>query len=217
MLTYSPKKLKLTWPQGCFEPIAFCMHFASSVLRQQNNILFKSQFIYLGEFLHSVILILVFKSIKLINIWRRVWSQWPIFCARTCFAQLPISNRYRCQTTTAPMVLKLLVCRGWELYNYTRRDIWRHWKTTDSSNIFSKITGPMILQFHIEHDLFIGYLHCKFCSIPESLMVALAKNSKNNKISFFSRTTWNIVNKFQIYGHILEYFCNADLMLLKCI
>ena len=57
------------------------------------------------------------------------------------------------------------------------------------SNIFFyKSTEPTVLKFHMEHDLAPGSQNCKIGSGRISKMAADTKNSKNNKINFFSRT-----------------------------
>ena len=50
----------------------------------------------------------------------------------------------------------------------------------------------MDLKFHMEHDQTAGFQNCKIGSGQESKMAAVTKNSKNNKINFFSRTIWYI-------------------------
>ena len=58
------------------------------------------------------------------------------------------------------------------------------------SNIFFyKTTGLTVLKFHVENDLTPGSQSYKIGSGRISRMAAGTKNSKNNKTSFFSRTT----------------------------
>ena len=57
------------------------------------------------------------------------------------------------------------------------------------SNIFYKTTVPTVLKFNMEHDLTPGSQNCKIRSGWISKMATVTKNSKNNKISFFSRIT----------------------------
>ena len=58
-------------------------------------------------------------------------------------------------------------------------------------NMFSyKTTGPTVLKLHMEHDLTPGsQKNCKIGSGRISKMATVTKNSKNNKINFFPRTT----------------------------
>ena len=57
------------------------------------------------------------------------------------------------------------------------------------SNIFFyKTFAPTVLKFYMEHDLAPGSQNYKIGSGRISKMAAIPKNSKNNKISFFSRT-----------------------------
>ena len=57
------------------------------------------------------------------------------------------------------------------------------------SNIFFyKTTAHTVLKFYIEHDLAPGSQKYKSGSGRISKMAAITKNSKNNKINFFSRT-----------------------------
>ena len=57
------------------------------------------------------------------------------------------------------------------------------------SNIFFyKTTAPTVLKFYMEHDLPPGSQNYKMGSGRISKMSAITKNSKNNKINFFSRT-----------------------------
>ena len=58
------------------------------------------------------------------------------------------------------------------------------------SNIFyNKTTGPTVLKFHMEHGLIPGSQNYKIGLGRISKMAAVTKNSKNNKITFFFRTT----------------------------
>ena len=57
------------------------------------------------------------------------------------------------------------------------------------SNIFFyKTIAPTVLKFYMEHDLAPGSQNYKIGSGRISKMAAITKNSKNNKINFFSRT-----------------------------
>ena len=57
------------------------------------------------------------------------------------------------------------------------------------SNIFFyKIIAPTVLKFYMEHDLPPGSQNHKTGSGRISKLAAITKNSKNNKINFFSRT-----------------------------
>ena len=57
------------------------------------------------------------------------------------------------------------------------------------SNIFFyKIIAPTVLKFYMEHDLPPRSQNYKIGSGRKSKMAAITKNSKNNKINFFSRT-----------------------------
>ena len=57
------------------------------------------------------------------------------------------------------------------------------------SNIFFyKPIAPTVLKFYMEHDLPPGSQNYKTGSGRISKMAAITKNSKNNKINFFSRT-----------------------------
>ena len=63
------------------------------------------------------------------------------------------------------------------------------------SNIFLyKTTGPTVLKFHMEHGLTPGSQNCKIGSDRISKMAAVTKNSKNNKINFFSTTGYFWLN-----------------------
>ena len=56
------------------------------------------------------------------------------------------------------------------------------------SNIFVyKTVAPTVLKFYMEHDLLPRSQNYKIGSGQISKMVAITKNSKNNKINFFSR------------------------------
>ena len=57
------------------------------------------------------------------------------------------------------------------------------------SNIFFyKILAPTVFKFYMEHDLPPGSQNYKIGSGRISKMAAITKNSKNNKINFFSRS-----------------------------
>ena len=67
----------------------------------------------------------------------------------------------------------------------------RHPSTLENkySNIFFyKTIAPTVLKFYMEHDLAPGSQNHKIGSGQISKMAAITKNSKNNKINFFSRT-----------------------------
>ena len=53
---------------------------------------------------------------------------------------------------------------------------------------FYKTIAPTVLKFYMEHDLPPGSQNYKIGSSGISKMAAITKNSKNNKINFFSRT-----------------------------
>ena len=55
--------------------------------------------------------------------------------------------------------------------------------------LFYKTIAPTVLKFYIEHDLAPGSQDYKIGSGCISKIAAITKNSKNNKINFFSRTT----------------------------
>ena len=76
-------------------------------------------------------------------------------------------------------------------YCHTNASIMRRPSTLENeySNIFYNTTGPTVLKFHMEHDLTPGSQNCKIGSGRISKMATVTKNSKNNKINFFSRTT----------------------------
>ena len=90
------------------------------------------------------------------------------------------------------------------------------------SNIFFYRTiAPTVLKFYMEHDLPLRSQNYKIGSGRISKMAAITKNSKNNKINFFSRTAgyfwlnfgmeyqWNIgwlVGCFGFNGPLRQYF-----------
>ena len=49
------------------------------------------------------------------------------------------------------------------------------------SNILYKTIGPIVLKFHMEHDLPSGSQNCKIGSCRIATKAAVTKNSKNNK------------------------------------
>ena len=56
-------------------------------------------------------------------------------------------------------------------------------------NVFVyKTIAPTVLKFYMEHDLPPGSQNYKIGSGRISKMATITKNSKNNKINFFSRT-----------------------------
>ena len=71
-------------------------------------------------------------------------------------------------------------------------------KTTYSNIFFYKTIRPTVLKFYIEHDLTQGSQNCKIWSGQISKVAGVTKNSKNNKINFFSGTTGYIYLKFSI-------------------
>ena len=60
------------------------------------------------------------------------------------------------------------------------------------NGIFSETTVLMVLKFHMQHDQTLGLLNDKIQLGRESKMAANAKNSKTNKINFFSGMAWYI-------------------------
>ena len=54
---------------------------------------------------------------------------------------------------------------------------------------FYKTIAPTVLKFYIEHDLAPGSQNHKTGPGRISKMATITKNSRNNKIHFFSRTT----------------------------
>ena len=63
---------------------------------------------------------------------------------------------------------------------------------------FSKTSGPTVFKFHMEHGP--GSQNCKIGSGQISKMAAVTKNSKKNKINFFSRTA----------GYFAEFLWNFN-------
>ena len=88
-----------------------------------------------------------------------------------------------------------------------------------SSAYYLEITLRLIFKFYVEHDLPPGSQNYKIGSGRISKMAAITKNSKNNKINFFSRTAgyiwlnfgmeyqWNI----GIQNYKNEKFCSVVL------
>ena len=65
------------------------------------------------------------------------------------------------------------------------------------SNIFFyKTIAPLVLKFYMEHDLALGSQNYKIGLGRISKIAAITKNSKNNKINFFSRTTGYVLLNF---------------------
>ena len=62
-------------------------------------------------------------------------------------------------------------------------------KNKYSNIFFYKTTRPTVLKFHMEHNLTPGTQNCKIGLGRISKLAAASKNSKNNKLNFFSRTT----------------------------
>ena len=58
-----------------------------------------------------------------------------------------------------------------------------------SSIFFYKTIAPTVLKFYMKHDLAPGSQKYKIGSGRISKIAAITKNSTNNKINFFSRTT----------------------------
>ena len=78
-----------------------------------------------------------------------------------------------------------------------------------SSIFFYKIIAPTVLKFYMEHDLAPGSKNYKIGSGRISKMAAITKNSKNNKINYFSRTTgifsaefWNGISMKHGYSEL---------------
>ena len=65
-----------------------------------------------------------------------------------------------------------------------------------SKDLFSEITASMNLNFHVQHDQMPGLDNDKIQLGQESKMPDNTKNSKTNKIQFFSRTAFYICLKF---------------------
>ena len=72
------------------------------------------------------------------------------------------------------------------------------------SSIFICKTRPTALKFHMEHDLTPGSQNCKIRSGRISKMASVTKNSKINKINFFSRKTANFMAEFE-HGISMEH------------
>ena len=51
-----------------------------------------------------------------------------------------------------------------------------------------KTIAPIVVKFHMKPYGTLSFQNCKIRSGQESKMAAITKNSKNNKINFFSRT-----------------------------
>ena len=99
------------------------------------------------------------------------------------------------------------------------------------SNIFfSKTTAPTVLKFYMEHDLPPGSQNYKMGSGRISKMSAITKNSKNNKINFFSRTAgyfwlnfgmeyqWNIgIQNCKNEKHLLRSFVTVTYFLFTSV
>ena len=67
--------------------------------------------------------------------------------------------------------------------------------------IFCKITGPIVLRFHLEHDLTPGSQDVKLGQVEYFRMATVTKNSKINQFIFLSRTNgciWKNFNGTQI-------------------
>ena len=60
------------------------------------------------------------------------------------------------------------------------------------NGLFSETTALMVLKFHMQHDQTLGLQNDKIPPGREAKMTASAKNSKINKINFFSRMAWYI-------------------------
>ena len=98
-----------------------------------------------------------------------------------------------------------------------------------SNGFFYKTTGPTVLKFHMEHDLTPGSQNFKIGSGWISKMATVTKNSKNNKINFFPRTTgyfwlnfgikyqWNIgIQKNLLHSFVtVTYFLFTSVILLQ--
>ena len=64
----------------------------------------------------------------------------------------------------------------------------QHLKTNIQTSFPIKTIAPTVLKFYMEHDLPPGSQNYKIGPGRISKMTAITKNSKNNKINFFSRT-----------------------------
>ena len=62
-------------------------------------------------------------------------------------------------------------------------------KNKYSNIFFYKTIAHTVLKFYMDHDLLPRSQNYKVGSVRISKMAAITKNSKNNKINFFSRTT----------------------------
>ena len=70
------------------------------------------------------------------------------------------------------------------------------------SNIFFyKTTRPTVLKFYMAYGLTPGSQNCKIGSGRISKMAAVTKNSENNKINFFYRTTGYFLLNFGMKYH----------------
>ena len=66
----------------------------------------------------------------------------------------------------------------------SENNIFKHFQTT----FFSKASIPIVVKFQMKHDQTSEFQNYKIGSGQESMMAAVTKNSKNNKINFFFRT-----------------------------
>ena len=79
------------------------------------------------------------------------------------------------------------------------------------SNIFFyKTIVPTVLTFYLEHDLAPGSQNCKIGLGRISKMPAITKNSKNNKINFFSR-----IARYFLLNFGMEYQWNIGIQNYK--
>ena len=99
------------------------------------------------------------------------------------------------------------------------------------SNIFFyKTIAPTVLKFYMEHDLPPGSQNYKIGSGPIYKMAAITKNSKNNKINFYSRTAgyfwlnfgmeyqWNIgIQNYKNEKHLLHSFVTVTYFLFTSV
>ena len=85
-----------------------------------------------------------------------------------------------------------------------------------SNNFLYKTIAPTVLKFYMEHDLPPGSQNYKIGSGRISKMAAITKNSKNNKINFFSRTAGYFWLNFGIeyqWNRGIQYYKNEKNLL----
>ena len=99
-----------------------------------------------------------------------------------------------------------------------------------SSIFFYKTIAPTVLKFYIEHDLPPRSQNYKIGLGRISKMAAITKNSKNNKINFFSRTAgyfwlnfcmeyqWNIgIKNYKTEKNLLRSFVTVTYFLFTSV